>query len=115
MNSLVKRVFCPECGAIRIHPHRSRYAVCPNGHGRLVPRFTKAEQRKAIVAKLPRAWRVGRNAFVIDAHEERFVYRDGRRSTAPDAIVHSDEVLARYVTRARTLIRVFVQKNSQKT
>ena len=115
MSKLVTRVFCPQCGAVRIHPHRSRYAVCPNGHGRLVPRFTKAEHRKAIVAKLPRAWRVGRNAFVIDGHEERFMYRDGRWPAAPDAIVQADEVLARHVTRARTLIRVFARKGSQIT
>ena len=115
MSRLITRVFCPQCSAIRIHPHRSRYAVCPNGHGRLVPRFTKTEQRKAIVAKLPRAWRVGRNAFVIDGYEERFVYQDGRRPAAPDAIVNTNEVLARYVTRARTLIRVFVRQDLQTT
>lgn len=117
MNKLVARVFCPQCGAVRIHAHRSRHAVCPNGHGRLMPRFTKAELRKAIVAKLPRAWRLGRNSFVINGYEGRFTYRDGsgRRPTAPDAQVQADEVLARHVTRARTLIRVFVRKGSRKT
>jgi len=117
MSRLVTRVFCPQCGAVRIHPHRSRYAVCPNGHGRLVPRFTRAERRKAIVAKLPRARRVGRKAFAIDGYEGRFAYRNGsgRRPAAPDAIVQADEVLARHVTRVRTLIRVFVRKELQKT
>ena len=115
MNKFVTRVFCPQCGAVRIHPHRSRYAICPNGHGRLVPRFTRAERCKAIVAKLPRARRVRRKAFIIDGYEERFEYRDGRRPAAPDAIVQADEVLARHVTRVRTLIRVFVRKGSRKT
>ncbi len=53
MNNLVKRVFCPQCGAMRVSPQSSRYAVCPNGHGKLVPRFTAAERNKAIIAKLP--------------------------------------------------------------
>ena len=80
-----------------------------------MPRFTKAERHRAIATKLPRAWRVGRHAFVIEGHEGRFAYRDGRRPAAPDAQIQNDEVLARYVTRVRTLIRVFVRKDSQKT
>ena len=117
MNKLVKQVFCPECGAVRIHPRRSHYAVCPNGHGKLVPRFTEAERRKAIAAKLPRARRVGRSVFVIDGHEGRFTYRNGngRRLAAPDQQVQADEVLARHMTRTRMLIRVFAQKASRKT
>ncbi len=115
MSNLIQRVFCPECGAMRIRNHRSRFAVCPNGHGRLVPRFTEAERRRATAKKLPRAWRVGRHVFVIDGHKGRFAYRDGRQPAAPDAIVGSNEVLARYVTRARTLIRVFVRKDPRKT
>jgi hypothetical protein len=116
MNKLVRRVFCPECGAIRIHPNRSRFAICPNGHGRLVPRFTAAERRKAIAARLPRARRLGHNQFVIDGHEGRFAYRDGngRRRAAPDERIQADEVLARHVTRTRTLIRVFARRPPQK-
>jgi hypothetical protein len=97
---------------MRIHNHRSRYAVCPNGHGRLVPRFTEVERRKSIVKRLPRAWRVGRRVFVIDGYEGRFAYRNGRQPVTPDATVASNEVLARYVTRARTLIRVFLRKDT---
>jgi hypothetical protein len=115
MSNLTQRVFCPECGAMRIHNHRSRFAVCPNGHGRLVPRLTEADRRKAIVRRLPRAWRVGRHVFVIDGYDDRFAYQNGRRPAMPDATVASNEVLARYVTRARTLIRVFVPKNPRKT
>jgi len=108
---LVQRVFCPQCGAIRVHAHRSRWAVCPNGHGKLVPRFTRAERRKAIALKLPRAWRVGHNAFLIDGCDGRYSYRNGRQPVAPDAAVQSGEILARYVTPARTLVRVFVRKD----
>jgi hypothetical protein len=112
MNKLVQRVFCPQCGAVRVRPHRSRYAVCPNGHGRLVPRFSTVEFRKAIAARLPRAWRLRRNVFVIDGCEGRFRYRagNGRRSAAPDEKIEVDEVLARHVTRTRTLIRVFTKR-----
>jgi hypothetical protein len=115
MRNLIQRVFCPECGAMRICNHRSRFAVCPNGHGRLVPRFTETERCKAIAKRLPRAWRVGRKAFVIDGYDNRFVYQNGPQPATPDATVGSNEVLARYVTRARTLIRVFVRKDPRKT
>jgi hypothetical protein len=117
MNKLVKRVFCPECGAVRIRQGRSRYAVCPHGHGRLVPRFTNAERRRAIAAKLPQARRVGCKTFVIDGHEGRFGYRDGsgRRPAAPDATVGADEIVARHVTATRTLIRVFARRPKRKT
>ncbi len=115
MSNLTHRVFCPECGAMRIRNHRSRFAVCPNGHGRLVPRFTEVERRKAIVRRLPRAWRVGRSEFFIDGYDGRFAYHNGRQPATPDATVGSNEVLARYVTRARTLIRVFVPNNPRKT
>jgi hypothetical protein len=117
MNTLMQRVFCPQCGAIRIHAHRSRYVVCPNGHGRLMPRFTDAQFRKAIAAKLPRAWRLRRNLFVIDGHEGRFTYRagNGRRVAVPNEKIEADEVVARYVTPARTLIRVFARKTPLRT
>ncbi len=117
MNKLVKRVFCPQCGAIRICQSRSAYAVCPNGHGRLVPRFTAAERRKATAARLPRARRVGSKTFVISRHHGQFVYRNGngRRPAAPSRQLQANEVLARHVTRTRTLVRVFTRKNSRKT
>lgn len=116
MNRLVKRVFCPQCGAIRICHGRSAYAVCPNGHGKLVQRYSALELRKAIASRLPRAYRIRRNEFVIDGHEGRFAYRNGsgRRSTAPDEKVRTDEVLARHVTSARTLIRIFARRPPRK-
>jgi hypothetical protein len=111
MTNLVTRVFCPECGVIRIHAHRSRYALCPNGHGKLVPGFTAAERRKAIAKRFPRAWCVGHNVFVIESHSGRFAYRggNGRRAVALNVAVQDDEVLARHVTRARTMIRIFTR------
>ncbi|NLE39431.1 MAG: hypothetical protein GX621_15525, partial [Pirellulaceae bacterium] len=94
----------------------SRYAVCPNGHGKLVPRFTAAERHKAFMAKLPRARRVGRNAFVIGGRRGLFYYRNGsgRRRAPPDAKVQAGEVLARHVTSSRTLVRVFTRKPTRK-
>ena len=117
MNKLVQRVFCPECGAMRIRQGRSKYAVCPNGHGRLVSSFTQAERCKAIAAKLPQARPIGRRVFAIDGLRGRFAYRDGsgRRPAAPDAKVQPGEVVARHVTNARTLVRVFARKSQRKT
>lgn len=116
MITLVQRVFCSQCGAVRICHGRSRYAVCPNGHGRLVPRFTRAERRKAVAAKLPRARRVGRNTFEIAGRRGKFHYRDGsgRRPTAPDAKARANEVIARHVTATRTLVRVFTRRPQRK-
>lgn len=117
MNKLVERVFCPKCGAVRICLARSRYAVCPNAHGKLVPRFTSADRRKAIAAKLPRARRTDRNTFTITGCRGQFGYRDGsgRRPAVPDARIRAGEVVARHVTPARTLVRVFARKTKRKT
>lgn len=116
MNQLVRRVFCDECGAIRIRQGRSAYAVCPNGHGRLMPRFSAQERRQAIAARLPRAYRIKRNEFVIDGHDGRFVYQNGngRRATTADERIQGDEVLARHVLRTRTLVRIFARKPPRK-
>ena len=107
-----KRVFCPQCGAMRICHRRSQYAVCPNGHGRLVPRFTKAEARQALIAAVPRARRVGRNLFKIRGHAGLFGYRNGsgRRPARPGMPLEPDEVIARHVIGRRLLIRVFARK-----
>jgi hypothetical protein len=112
MDDLGRRVFCPECGAVRVRNAGSPHAVCPNGHGRLVPRFSEAQMRKALVAALPRARRLGRNRFSIDGREGLFGYRNGsgRRPASPGMSVQADEVVARHVTRSRQLIRVFARK-----
>jgi hypothetical protein len=116
MNRLVRQVFCSECGAMRIHPHRSRYAICPNGHGRLVPRFTEAQRREAVAMRLPRARRVGRNRFAIAGRKSQYAYRlgSGCRPVTPDQSVAADEVVARHVTATRTLIRVFARRPPRK-
>jgi len=105
-------VFCPECGAMRVRRRRSPYAVCPNGHGKLVPRFTKADVRQAIVTTIPRARRVGRNRFQIKGHKGLFCYRggSGRRRAEPGMPLRPDELIARHRTRKRQLIRVFTRK-----
>ena len=112
MKSLIRRVFCAECGAVRIRQACSPYAVCPNGHGRLVPRFTKAECQQAIAAVLSQARRVERNTFAIDGHDGLFCYRggSGRRRVEPDAKVQTDELVARHVLRTPALVRVFARK-----
>ena len=116
MNDLARRVLCPECGAVRICCRRpSPYAVCPNGHGKLVRRFTRSEAREVINATLPRAQRVGRNRFQIEGHSGLFEYRNGngRKAAAPGAKINPGEVIARHVTPRRQLIRVFSQKESR--
>jgi hypothetical protein len=114
---LTKRVFCNVCGAVRICHGRSRYAVCPKGHGRLVPRFTREERRKAIVAKLPKAHRAGRRTFRIDGHDGLFRYRNGcgRQPAEPDTQLTTEEVLACYVSRDRAFVRVFARKLRHRT
>ena len=61
MNDLVRRVFCPECGAVRTVNGGSPYALCPNGHGKLVRRFRKRDVKRALQEALPVAQKVGRN------------------------------------------------------
>jgi hypothetical protein len=111
--SLAKRVLCDECGAVRIRHGRSPYAVCPNGHGRLVVRFTHRERRKAIVTALPHARRVRRHAFQITGHDGLFDYRNGsgRRPVTPNVRVEEDELVACFFTGTRTLVRVFARKS----
>lgn len=112
MKRIQKQVFCQQCGAIRICQPGSPYAICPNGHGRLVPRFTRREVRQALVASVPRARRVGRNRFTIRGHEGLFEYRhgSGRRAARPGMTIGPDEVIACHVARKRRLIRVFARK-----
>jgi len=116
MNDILKQVLCPECGAVRISHRGSRYAVCPDGHGRLVPKFTKAEAHEALATLLPVARRIGRNKFTIDGQEGLFTYRNGAglRPVEPGTVVGHDEVLARHVTPTRRLIRVFSRKNGDR-
>lgn len=111
MTNLLKRVFCSECGTLRICHGRSPHAVCPNGHGKLVPRFTVAQRRQAIAARLPLAQKIGRNTFLLAGRQGQFSYRDGsgRRRVEADAKVQADEVVGRHVTGHRTLVRVFAR------
>jgi hypothetical protein len=112
MKRLQKQVFCSQCGTIRICRPDSPYAVCPNGHGRLVPRFTKREAKQAFVASVPRARRVGRNRFTISGHAGLFGYRDGsgRRPARPGMNIGADEVIACHAAKKRRMIRVFARK-----
>lgn len=112
LRELRRRVFCSQCGAVRVCPPGSPNAVCPHGHGKLVPRFTKAELHQAFVASLPRARRVGRNLFKIYRRAGLFGYRDGsgRRPARPGMPLEADEVIARHVIGKRLLIRVFARK-----
>jgi len=107
----ISSVFCPECGLLRICNPGSPYAVCPNGCGRLVPRYTRAEFRQAVGQKLPEArkQRRGRFAISVDGRVGRYAYYvDGRAPAAPDATVAPGLVLARYEAKSGRRIRVFV-------
>lgn len=114
LRRLSEQFVCPECGAVRICHPKSLYAVCPNGHGRLMPRFTQADLQQTFAATLPRARRVGRNRFKIAGHKGVFGYRNGsgRRRAVPDTVIQADEVIARHVVRKRQLIRVFARRAS---
>ncbi len=116
LRELCRRVFCPQCGAVRVCPPGSPNAICPNGHGKLVPRFNKADLRKALVAAVPKARRVGCNRFSIDGRKGLFQYRNGsgRRPAHPDTPVGPDEVLARHVTAKRQLVRVFARAHPRR-
>jgi len=109
ISDLVKRVVCCECGEIRVHNYRSPYAVCPNGHGKLVRRFSQAEERRAIAAVLPEARLVGHRRFTIEGHDGLFAYRNGsgHKPARPGDTVGPDQVIARHETTAGRLIRVF--------
>ena len=106
------RFVCPECGEVRITHRGAQFAACPNGHGRLVPRFTQQEARAALLAAVPRARRVGKNLFRIRGRAGLFVYRDGngRRAARPGTRTQPNEIIARHVTPKRQLIRVFTRK-----
>ncbi len=112
MTRLQKQVFCSECGAVRVCRPDSPYAVCPNGHGRLVPRFTSREAKLAFIDMLPRARRIGRNWFTIRGQEGLFRYRKGwgRRPARPGMTIGPDEVIACLAAKKRRLIRVFARK-----
>jgi len=114
--NLIHRVFCPECGAVRICHRRSPFAVCPNGHGRLVRRFTKAELWQAIALRLPLATKAKR-VFTIEGRDGKFVYRNGNglKPARPGDSIKPGEVIARRETRARRLVRVFSPVDSSKS
>lgn len=106
---LIERVFCQQCGAVRMRNGRSPHAVCPNGHGKLVHQFTKRELREACDAVLPEARLVGRKTFTIAGHPwKTFCYRDGVKRAMPGDTVGPDDVIARYETKAGSLYRVFM-------
>ena len=114
--SLIDRVFCSQCGATRIRNGRSPFALCPKGHGKLVRRFTKTQERQAVEAVLPEARREGRNVFTIAGHQGEFCYRNGkgRKRARPGDSVEPGEMIARHETKTRRLVRVFSPVESRK-
>jgi len=116
MSDLVRRVFCPACGAVRTVNGGSPYAFCPNGHGRLVRRFLKHDIKLALQEALPVARKVGRNTFTICGQPGQFCYRNGagRRPVVLGTPLGPDEVIARNVGPVRQLIRVFTRKVAAK-
>lgn len=116
MSDLARRVFCPECGAVRIANGGSPYAVCPNGHGKLVGRFRKGDIKVALKEALPVARKVGRNTYTICGQPGQFCYQDGagRKPVVLGVPLEPDEVIARHVGQTRQLIRVFTRKTAPK-
>jgi hypothetical protein len=112
MSDLVRCVFCPACGAVRTINGGSPYALCPNGHGKLVRRFRKRDIKRALQEALPVARKVGRNTYTICGQPGRFCYRNGagRRPVVLGAPLGPDEVIARHVAPVRQFIRVFTRK-----
>lgn len=116
MSDLARRVFCPECGAVRIANGGSPYAICPNGHGKLVRRFKKREIKQAFKEALPVACRIKRNTYAICGQSGLFCYRDGagRKSVVLGTPLQPNEVIARHVCQTRQLIRMFTRKKAAK-
>jgi hypothetical protein len=112
LQDLKRRVLCPECGAIRIHHTGSQYAACPNGHGKLVRKYTPAELRAVLIDSLPRAHYINRRTFRIEGHDGFFSYRNGsgRRRAEPDTVPEPGGVVALRETRGRRLVRVYYPK-----
>lgn len=120
--TLAQRIWCPECGSVRMRSRTFRYTVCPNGHGKLVPAFTKADYKMTVVSGLPEATRVWAPAksFTIVGREGLWFWEagDGNRLAGPGAHVRNDQVVARYHTPGGlTLVRVFTQvkKKAERT
>jgi len=108
---LTERVFCSECGSVRMRHAGSRYAVCPRGCGRLVARFTRPQIRMAVLSRLPRAFADGHGHYTISRRKGTFVFRDGdgRRPAAADAVVGPDQVVAWLYNEGRLRIRIFTR------
>lgn len=114
---LATRLRCDECGAERIRTGRM-YCVCPNGHGRLHPAFTKAAARRhhrekfvEFVVLLPVATRElrrfrGRYVYVIDGHEGEFSLQAG--VAKPGRTLEAGDVNAKVLRKGGVVMgRVF--------
>jgi hypothetical protein len=112
---LARRVFCPECGQVRLRNAGSRYAVCPNGHGKLVRRFDNKELRMATIASLPRAFPNPDGTYTVSRRTDRYCFEhgDGCRPVMPGAATRADQIVAWIYNAGRLRVRVFTKLGGQ--
>ncbi len=109
---LQQRALCPECGATRVRSS-TRYLVCPNGHGRLKPKLTIAEVRRANELMLPLATTTGGKGrykrFAIEGQDDVWCWRDaaGTRRIEPGKKVANNTIIARYRRSRGHIVRLF--------
>jgi hypothetical protein len=101
---------CRDCGAELVNIPGTPHAVCPNGHGRLVRRFSRDERKALRLARkwgpLPQAKRIRPHGkrWVIDGQEGEWILaRDDNRLAVPqDAHLDVGELLAKlHIVRRR--------------
>jgi hypothetical protein len=86
------------------------YAVCPNGHGRLVRKFTKAEARRATLAKLPEATRVNRKHFTIEGHKGLWEWINiPLKANEKARALKANQVVAKYMPGGAMWVRMFTK------
>ena len=83
---------CDECGEPLIQANmKSKYVLCPNGHGRLKP-VTKQELRCiSLRTELPEAVSLGKGRYEIKGHAVRY-------NMAPSGSIDPNRVEAFYRT-----------------
>ena len=106
LTELQRRVFCPKCGCTRIRTSR-QYAVCPNGHGKLVRKFTKAETKRATLGKLPEATRINKKHFAIKGRKGLWSWINS--PAKPGDKVEANQMIARYMPGGAMWVRVFTK------
>lgn len=110
---VIEGLQCPECGAWLINSS-PKHAVCPAGHGRLMPKITRKRYGELLPAAMRLKNRRGcRVCFEIEGREGVFVIA-GKFNPAAGGIVSSKSVPAKYRTAGGTLVvKSFISFSSQ--